>query len=373
MSDEQTLLAVIAVIYLADCIYWIPGSGLSITSWFGLPWKLRYPSSLLGNQRGAIGLANPLPPLGLATRCQGLTVSIAPEGILSCVSAEIAPGRRPPQTANAFRWSEIKSVQREERTVLINNEFFYKASSEYSSRHLASEIARLSKLDDKKRSTEIANLISDSCDPAAINDRVTAFLKQSRHLRYLANVLFLFLFGICPFVVWRYGLAATLWPIVGGLYTQTIIIALLFSKAHRKVYPHDSSQIFKPFLTMLLAAPSAIRVQDILGRPLLEPFHPLAVAKTLCSAKDFKNLATHAIRDLNFPRLPIPQTSIERTFRDAVLATLTRKLQISDAEILTAPQRSETVHTRYCPRCHQQFTDAATYCRDCGGRELLAL
>src|SRR5205085_3826042 len=108
--------------------------------------------------------------------------------------------------------------------------------------------------------------------------RVAEFQKESAILKYLANWLFVFLFAACPYMVWKAGMERALWPMVIGIYVQTIMIALLFSKLHRKIYPADSEQVFKPFLTMLLAAPSAIRAQDILGRPLLEEFHPLAVA-----------------------------------------------------------------------------------------------
>src|SRR5205085_10268815 len=126
--------------------------------------------------------------------------------------------------------------------------------------------------------------------------------------------------------VWKAGMERALWPMVIGIYVQTIMIALLFSKLHRKIYPADSEQVFKPFLTMLLAAPSAIRAQDILGRPLLEEFHPLAVAKALCRRVEFDRFARVAIRDLHFPILPIVPPAIceaaaevEKGFREMIV------------------------------------------------------
>jgi rRNA maturation endonuclease Nob1 len=128
---------------------------------------------------------------------------------------------------------------------------------------------------------------------------------------------------------------------------------------------------------MLLAAPSAIRAQDILARPLLELFHPLTVAKALCSAKDFENLAAVIIRDLQFPQLPIVPTECseaakqtESAFREILIKALERRLGIDEAKILRPPDKSEGVHTSYCPRCLQQFTEAASHCPDCGGRPL---
>jgi hypothetical protein len=372
MSDEQTLLAVIAVIYLIDCLFWIPRSGLGFTRWLGKSWRIREPSTTIGNDRGALGLANPLPPLGLATRAAGWTISISEHGVFSYTSAGFNPGGRPRQKSVFWAWPKITSISRDGKKLLINNEHFATAVSEYSARWLAQEIARLQKLGDKKRSHEIEAAIATSCNPTEVTRGVEGFLKQTRMLRYLANWLFVFLFVACPFLVWKLGIVKAIWAVVIGIYAQTILIALLFSKLHRKIYPADSEQILKPFLIMLLAAPSAIRAQDILGRPLLEPFHPLAAAKALCSQEEYDRLASIVVRDLHFPRMPVTPpdspdkaTETESGFRKMLLK------QFNDPKWLNAPERTETVHSQYCPRCLQQFTDAGTTCPDCGGRPLV--
>lgn len=372
MSDEQTLLAVIAIIYLIDCLFWIPRNGLGFTRWLAKSWRIREPSTTIGNERGALGFANPLPPLGLATRGAGWTISISEHGVFSYTSAGFNPGGRPREKAVFWEWSKITAVSRDGKKLLINNEPFATAISEYSARWLTQEIARLQKLGDKNRPAEIEAAIATSCNSSQVTKRVEDFLKQTRMLRYLANWLFIFLFAACPYLVWKLGIVKALWPVVIGLYAQTILIALLFSKLHRKIYPTDSEQIFKPFLTMILAAPSAIRAQDILGRSLLEQFHPLTVTKALCSQQEQDRLASIIIRDLHFPRIPVtpPDSSdkaqqTESTFR----ATLLK--HFDDPKWLQPPEKTETVHTQYCPRCLQQFTEAATTCPDCGGRPLV--
>jgi hypothetical protein len=378
MSDEQTLLAVIAAIYLADCIYWIPRQGVSFTRWLGKFWEPIAPSTTLGNERGAIGFANPLPPLGLATRAVGWTISISAQGVFSYISAAFNSGGSRPQKAVFIAWSQIQKVEREDKRILINGALFATAVSEYSARWMAQEIARLQKVSNNKRSAEIEATIAASCAPDGVKTRVETFEKQTKVLRYLANWLFLFLFAACPYLVMKIGIVRALWPIVFGIYAQTIVIALLFSYLHRKIYPTDSGQIFKPFLTMILAAPSAIRAQDILGRPLLERFHPLAVARALCASDQFDQLASIVFRDLHFPRIPIipPGSSesaaaTEKAFRDTLLKSLRRLDSLDESKILQPPQKSESVHASYCPRCLQQFTAAATNCPDCGGRPLV--
>lgn len=372
MSDEQTLLAVIAVIYLVDCLFWIPRNGLGFTRWVGKRWRMREPSTTIGNDRGALGFANPLPPLGLATRGAGWTISISEQCVFSYTSAGINPGGRLRQKAAFWEWPQIKAVSRDGKKIVINDEHFATAVSEYSARWLTQEIARLQKLGDKKRGAEIETAIATSCDSSKAAQRVEDFLKSTRMLRYAANWLFVFLFGACPYLVWKFGIVGALWPVVIGLYAQTILIALLFSRLHRRIYPADSEQIFKPFLTMLLAAPSAIRAQDILGRPLLEQFHPLAVTKALCSQQEYDSVASVAVRDLHFPRMPITPAGAsdkaietEAVFREMILK------HFDDAKWLKTPERTEAEHSQYCARCLQQFTEAAADCPDCGGRPLV--
>ena len=374
MSDEQTLLAVIVVIYLIDCLFWIPRDGLGFTRWVGKFWNIREPSTTVGNERGGLGFTNPLPPLGVGTRGVGWTISISERGIFSYTSAGFNPGGRARQKPVVFAWDKITAVSCDGKKIFINGEYFATAASEYSTRWLSQEIVRLQKLGEKKRGAEIEKAISLSCDPTEVTRRVEEFGKQTRMLRYLANWLLIFLFAACPFLVWKLGIVRAIWPVILGLYAQTILIALVFSKAHRKLYPADSEQIFKPFLTMLLAAPNAIRAQDVMGRPLLEHFHPLTVAKALCRERDYQRLAPLIARDLNFPRLPIvppdaPElaSQIEEAFR----RTLREKLSLDDPRFQAAPKKTEDEHVAYCPRCLQQFTAAAVDCADCGGRPLV--
>lgn len=274
MSDNQSLLAILAVIYLADCIYWVPRAGLSVTRWIGPKWKLRDPSATFGNQKGAIALANPLPPLGVASRCAG-------QGL----------------------------------------------------------------------------------DTDAILKRVAEFDRISKPLRTMGNILFVFLFIISPLVVWRFGVLATLLPLIAGIYAQAILISWRFAKAHKQLYPTRSADRLTPLLTMLLAAPSAVRAQDILGRPLLEEFHPLAVAKALCLDADFQTLAPQILRRAKFP----PGNAAPD---DRFLSEIESNLRISAADFVKPPAPTDPSHKRYCARCLQQFTADAKVCNDCVGRPL---
>lgn len=358
MSDEQTLLAVIAVIYLADCLYWIPRNGLAFSKWIGANWKTRQGSALLGNPRGGFSLANPLPPLGIVTRSIGWTISISPEGACSFYAADIANSGRPPQVGAFFSWPQINKIERDGRKIFVNGALFFIAVTEYSARRIAHEISVLVRKGRKERESCIRNILADSLDSARARARIENFLSETRRLKILTNALFLFLFAICPLLVWRYGIVTAILPLAAGLYLQTSFIAWEFRRAHKKIYPEDDEQIFKPCFTMFLAAPSAIRARDILGRPLLEEFHPVVLAP---------ELKAWVARDLRNPRLPVASPEARETeewFRAELLKLIGEANQRNQSP-------SEPENVAYCPRCLQQYTSHASVCADCGGLPLV--
>src|SRR6185436_20185762 len=104
-------------------------------------------------------------------------------------------------------------------------------------RWMAQEIAYLHKVSAKKRAGEIECILCASCAGGEVTKRIVEFRKQTGLLRYLANCLFIFLFIACPYMVWNVGMVRAIWPMVLGIYAQTILISLFFSKLHRKIYP----------------------------------------------------------------------------------------------------------------------------------------
>src|SRR5947199_254181 len=66
MGELESLLLVLALIYLSECLVWVRRGALAIRNWRGRNSRIVDPGALLGNQRGGFLLANPLPPLGNA-------------------------------------------------------------------------------------------------------------------------------------------------------------------------------------------------------------------------------------------------------------------------------------------------------------------
>jgi hypothetical protein len=382
MGELESLLLVLVVIYVAECIVWVRRGSVLFINWSGLArtrWRLLHPGSTLGNQHGAILFANPLPPLGAIVFGQQPPVSLSGEAAIAFSAACLNPTWRPAQSARLVRFDEIKTIERDGRKIFVNGEVFLKAMSPFSAREVARQLRELKDASPARRAALLRDFVSASFDEKAVRARLDDFAQRSRVLRTLANSLFVFLYVLAPVVVWKFGLVKTVWPLVTVLLAHTVTIAILFRRAHGHLYPHGHEERFTPFLTMLLAPPSAVRSVDVLGKHLLEEFHALAAAKVLLSAESFRAFARRVLLDLRFPIFPMHPSndalvaSTENSFRDLMRAEaekLVTRAGLKVEELILPPARSEAIHTAFCPRCDSQFVRADSGCGDCGGRPL---
>jgi hypothetical protein len=379
MGDLESLLLVLVAIYLTECAVWVRRGGVAVVSYWGGRWRVWHPGSVLGNARGALFLSNPFPPFGHVVVGHQSPVSFSPQALLSFTAASINPGWRPSQLARCLRYEEVRSISLEGRNILINDVLFVKAPGGGAARRLAAMVRRLKPLSESDRAAAIRQCIAESFDTEKIRARWREFETRSRTLRLLAIVLFAYLFVLAPALLWHFGFRYAGLGLAAGLLAQTLSLGMLFRRAHRRLFPDGSEERFTPFLTMLLAPPTAIRATDLLGRHLLEDFHPLAVTHVFCPAAKFKTLARHALLDLHFPLLPASPSSDEQAvqteewYRRLLMEEVERtvvRAGLEPGDLLQPPSRSEPEHQAYCPRCRAQFLASSATCADCGGRPL---
>ncbi len=143
MGDLESLLLVLAAIYLSECVVWVRRGGVAFHSHRGKTWRFWHPGAVLGNARGAMFLANPIPPLGTVLVSHQFPVSFSPQGVISFTAACINPGWRPAQSANHLRYEEARTIAVEGRTLRVNGGLFVKAPSPAVARAQASLLRRL--------------------------------------------------------------------------------------------------------------------------------------------------------------------------------------------------------------------------------------
>jgi hypothetical protein len=382
MSDVQLLFAVLAALYAWECAGWLRRGSVAFVTWFGRDWRTVHPGMLAGNTNGGFILAAPLPPLGTLHIANQLPLSLSPDGALAFVSTNVNPGWRAAQGGGFVRWENLATVRVRGKKLLVNGELFLVAATPGFARYLSAELQRLVKLSPAQREIAIAEMLRGTFGGQAIESRLLDYRTRSPAVRRLGNALFLYSLVIVPGLIWYFGLGWTWLGLLLGLLALTIATAIFFCRAHRALYPAAGDARFAHTLTIALAPSSALRAHDALSRPLLENFHPLAVAKHLLSDQEFRPFARRVLLDLRHPAMPLGMSeqpevvATEASSRRALLAAAEEFLRqhgLAPDDLGRAPTPADDSCRSFCPRCDAQFTTLTGRCVDCGGLAVVEL
>jgi len=197
----------------------------------------------------------------------------------------------------------------------------------------------------------------------------------------LCNALFVHVFVIAPILIVAIGIQAAWLCLVIVMFLLTFSIATLFHHAHRALYPCAKDDRFTHTLTTAFAAATSMRAHDIISRPLLENFHPLAVAKVLLDEGQFCSFARKVLLDLRHPMLPTcpnpqPYAMATEQFYRSIEVEITESWLSENGvaldDLCRPPKPLDESCLAYCLRCEAQFTSTAGCCSDCGGIALVA-
>ena len=379
MTDLELLFLVLAVLYLWECACWVRRGAVAFQNWFGR-WWIAHPGTLLGNAKGGFIIANPLPPLGTLLTGHQLPVSLSTQGVLAFAAPSVNPGWRPPQSGNWKRWDEVQSIKTSGKKVLINGQEFLRTASPELALHLAEQFETIRKSGASRREEVLRRIVHEHLDIKGIESRWKDLQKHSARLRVQTNLLFIYLFVAAPVIIHRFGLERTWLPLLLGILVCTIPASILFHRAHKHFYPKAEDDRFTHFILVLLSPVSAMRACDLLSRPLLETFHPLAVAKVFCGDEQFREFARATFNEVRHPGLPLcPSTDPAavqteqqaRSLLGGAIEKLLKQSGISADALLEAPAPADENCRAYCPRCLAQFTTTTGVCDDCGGLPLV--
>jgi len=382
MSDRQSLLLVFVALYLVECLFWVSRGGVVFRTWFGRRWGYVPDGELARNDHGGLHWAWPLPPFGEVLVCRGFPVSFGPQGILAFKAECLHSNGRPLHSGRFVRWEDLQSIEAEGKKLLVNGELFWSGDSVHTPRIAAEWLKTVSRLPVDQRLKKLEESVSYPYDRIAFRARHAELRTQMGWMDSLCTCFLVYLFAVVPWVVSRFDWLPALYWLVPVMFLQTGWIAFRFIRAHRHLFPDATEERFKLGLIYALAPASSARARDPLTRGALEPFHPLCAAAELLKPPAFERIARVAWRDLKFPRVPecgseeLDAIAVEAWYRSKsleALASLLTQTGLDPANWLRAPEATEAVHTRYCPRCEAQFTADAASCAECGGRPLLPI
>jgi len=383
MTDLQWLYAVLVFLYLLECGVWLRHGTLAWIRGWGRGWRMCHPSSLLGNARGGLIMASPLPPgFGAVLTGSAPTLACGEEGVLTSASTHLDSEPRTLQSGRFFEWNELSRCSVRGKRVIMDDVVLARCSSQAAALGQREWLRRLARAAPEERAGLAAEWSASAFDSAALEKRWGEFRSVARPLAWYCAVYFATLFGLVPLVVNRWGLSLT-WPallaIVGGLAALT---TLAYRRAHRGLYPAADEDRFTQILMILLSPPLAVRALEWLGRPLFLAWHPLTLAAVFGRREEVSQLARRLLKQLKWPvpsEVPVEHAraaEVDLSWRELQEKAVRRLLRTHDLdpdELLQPPKALDESCRSYCPRCDAQFTTVIGKCRDCGGIALQPL
>jgi hypothetical protein len=380
ISDGQTLLLILALLYLAECLIWVKKQSVTFVSFTGRRWRLAAPVAWLGNANGALMILNPLPPPGRVFLTHLLPISISPSGVCAFNSQTLPSGARPAtQTGEFLAFSAIKKTGTDGAYLVLNGEKFAKCATSKQAKSLASLVESVSAAKVSKREALVRSWLTKQFDARAATRLLGEAEESIGVIRWACSISFVFMFVGGPILVTLYGLEQLIIPLAVGILALAVQIAILFFSAHRKLYRTESQERLESLVKMIVCPPVSLRAADVLTRNLLSDYSPIVVANVLAGANG-QQFARDFLRDLKHPlRHEVADEKAAETIDwmnaaqlKACLEHIQRDGKVTVESLLSAAER-EGESVSYCPRCGVQFVDGAgAECPDCPGVELVA-
>ena len=130
ISEGQTLLFILILLYLSECLIWVKRESVAFVSAWGSRWRLSVPPSWMGNASGGILFLNPLPPAGRVFLSHLSPISISPSGICAFnIQTLPSEARSPYQSGQFLSFNKIKDSSSDGAYLVINKEKFTKCAT----------------------------------------------------------------------------------------------------------------------------------------------------------------------------------------------------------------------------------------------------
>lgn len=377
MSDGQTLLLILCVLYLSDCLIWVGKRTVAFVAPWCRRWHVTFANPLMGNAYGGLVFLNPIPPFGSVMLSHLSPVSISPAGVCAYNLQSLPGVGRPIQTGNSIAFANIAESGTDGPYLLVNKARFAKCATSNQAQMLADLIKAAAAEPPDKR--EI--LIRDFMDRQFARQEAQATISVASDLavdtRWVCGFFFLFLFCIVPVLVEAYGLNRLVMPVAGVMVISALYLSFSFFRAHKALFHSLNREWISHIVKMILCPPVAIRAADLITVNAVSRFHPVLVS-TILPASDRESFVRFVVRDLKYPvrheLTDLEAIGIASWYTGLQLDSCIKFLRDHEAPSLNslfAPPTRDGACTLYCPRCGCQYMAASSDCPDCPGVELV--
>jgi len=357
MTEVASLFLIVVLVYLLQCICWVPPRAIIFALGFRGRGNRRKPGFIWNALDTAGLLANPLPPLTPLVVQQWPAFELTPDSI-----------KFPGKTGElvVISWEKLE-VSHSEGKLSCNGSLVFKGS-EAQVQQYTQLLDQLRRARRGQREQIIQTWLRKMAGGQTPTRRLLVFAKRSRWLRVFSNFQFFFLFVLAPLAFREFG-TRVFWRVILILVVISIAIALEFWSVHKELFPRARDTRFKAGLVVLLSPMAAIRASDVVARDLLSGYHPVAAAGAVLSEEEFRRFAAEQLRLCRFGDYLDKQ--FQRALTNAVEGAIAQR-GIVATELLLPPE-AESGCVVYCPRCLAQYTKTREACSDCGYEVLATL
>lgn len=363
MSSIDTLLIVLAIVYLVECAAWVPRDAVPFRQGLFGRWRHAPPSEWGGHDRSAFVFSGPLPPLPPLILSEEWPIAIGDDGV----------SRLPPAEARLFPWESLRELRVDGRALLAKGDRVAEFLSPLVAHEVGGLLERLAALPPERRGPEIRSAVRASLDAEGARRRYAEYRRAARMLAISTNGLAVLLFAVVPAMFHVPFLAERwFWVLLVALAVWPLVI-VDFAHAHRALFPRLKRR--RHVATMAASPLGALRARDVVARDALALFHPLAAARTLLDAPRFEELARKALAEARFPVPAAAPRAGEEGWRALLGEEIERFLRhegLDPQALLAPPPREGPESLAYCERCRSQYTLREGTCHACGGRALRA-
>ncbi len=373
MTLGQKLYVILWLIYLSDCIWWIPHSGWFLQGGKIGKLKARFAGSL-GNLQGGFVFLHLVPGWAMSFELREWPFSVSPKGWAVWVPQMFRPGGRADQNEGFQNFEDSESELRVHGACL---NFSGGGCADARGKEIADKDAEwlreLKALPLAEREKEISTVWKNQVDGEAIHARVTEVIHASRWLRFMGQMQWVAMFGVTPLWCARWGLDMGILRSMGLILGLALVNTVMFLFVHRKLYPRSKGERWKSACIMLVSFPMSARGADLLTRKALLGFQAPAVVAHLCPPSlENRRLMQHWMRDVRYPlRMDLdegPAREVAENYiawRQDVWGKWWEKL--SDSTWREEELPVVDADRKICPRCLEDFNAEISECPDCPG------
>lgn len=372
MTDGEAFLLVLVLIYLSDCLVWLPPTGYALIGFWSRRHVVRRAAVQFSALRKGFAVLQPLPMFGSVFVGQAWPVSLTPEGLAPFSRENPNPGSAIGSLKGAtfLKWEDIATIRAEGSRIRVNRRPYADCATPGAASRLAAALDAIRRCPPESRETAIGRLVRRSFNERRVSRKARFFAIATRPLRISVSMLFVAIFFLLPYAYWRYHEEPRFFLFLGAVWILMWQVTIGYWRLHRRFYPGLAPDRWQHAILSILFPHYAIRSLDVLSKEFLADAHPVAIAAAVAGEDDFQQLANCVERDA---RHPIPLSDPDgaagkaaeafraRSFRPALEALLARQPR-------AAGRLGETASSpAVCPRCGTGYDAPGLPCRDCGG------